>query len=210
MKKIICYGDSNTFGHNAVTFIRYDENTRWCGILRNNMSGKAEIIELGLNGRTIMTDDLLRNDRNAYKSIENDLEGISSDLFVVMLGTNDCKYDFGLSADDIADNMKKFLEKVKKILSETSPSAEILLISPVSMTEECVASPLEFDLSSCRVSEQLGEKYEILAKEMNIHFADADEWNVELTADGCHYTPGGHKTFAENVTKVISEIIKEM
>ncbi len=209
MKKIICYGDSNTFGHNAVTFSRYDEDTRWCGILSRNLSGKAEIIEMGLNGRTIMNDDLVRPDRNAYKSIEKDIAGIKDiDLFVIMLGTNDCKFDFSLSAEDIAGNMKIFIGKVKDVLKDASPSAEILLISPVSMTEECIKSPLEFNLNSAYVSQALAEKYASLAEEMEIHYAGADEWNVELTDDGCHYTPCGHKAFAENVTKVINGILE--
>ena len=29
MKKIICYGDSNTFGYNPKDGSRFDENIRW-------------------------------------------------------------------------------------------------------------------------------------------------------------------------------------
>ena len=112
MKKIICYGDSNTFGHNAVSFTRYDKDTRWCGILSTNLSDKAEVIEMGLNGRCIMNDGLMNSDRNAFGSIENDISGIKDvDLFVIMLGTNDCKADFALTADDIAENMGNSSER---------------------------------------------------------------------------------------------------
>ena len=34
-KRIVCFGDSNTWGHVAITGGRYDENTRWTGRLQN-------------------------------------------------------------------------------------------------------------------------------------------------------------------------------
>ncbi|MBR6801283.1 MAG: hypothetical protein IKM61_06000 [Eubacteriaceae bacterium] len=204
MKKIICYGDSNTFGHNAIEFKRYDENTRWCGILKKNMSDKAEIIEMGLNGRTVGTDESLISDRNAAKTIESELQAYNADIIIIMLGTNDCKTDYKYSADDIAGHMDLLLKKVKNI----SPASRILLVSPVPMTEKCSASSLGFDINSSDVSKQLSEKYQLLAQKHQINFTDAGKWNVELTGDGCHYTADGHKTFAENIIKVISDILQ--
>ncbi len=207
MKKIICYGDSNTFGFDSKNFGRLDECDRWCGILRKEFQDKAEIINMGLNGRTIKTDDLTRPDRNAYKTVEDDLSGAESDLIIIMLGTNDCKFDFRHSPERIASDMEEFIRKVKDIIKTSSPLSEILLISPVPMNENCVSSPLEFDMESFIVSTQLSDKYRVIAQNENIHFADASEWNVELSFDGCHYTPDGHKTFAENIVKVIEKIL---
>ena len=34
MKKILCYGDSNTFGYNPYDASRYNEHTRWTAILQ--------------------------------------------------------------------------------------------------------------------------------------------------------------------------------
>ena len=33
MKKVLCFGDSNTFGFIQESGKRYDKNTRWSGIL---------------------------------------------------------------------------------------------------------------------------------------------------------------------------------
>ena len=52
MKKILCYGDSNTFGYNPETGGRYDKNTRWSGILSYLLKENYEIIEEGMNNRT--------------------------------------------------------------------------------------------------------------------------------------------------------------
>ena len=35
MKKILCYGDSNTFGFNPENGKRFDNLTRWSGILKH-------------------------------------------------------------------------------------------------------------------------------------------------------------------------------
>ncbi len=207
MKNIICYGDSNTFGFDAVNFGRLSEEDRWCGIIAEKLKDKAAVKNFGLNGRTIMTDDLVRPDRNAYKSIEDDIKGEHFDLIVIMLGTNDCKFDFRLSPEEIARHMRSFIGKVKEIVKNTSPSAEILLVSPVPMNERCVVSPLEFDMTSCEVSKALEEKFRIVAEEENIRYADAGGWNVELSHDGCHYTSSGHRTFAENIINKIYDIL---
>ena len=40
MKKILCYGDSNTFGFNPTDLTRYNEDQRWSGILKNKLADK--------------------------------------------------------------------------------------------------------------------------------------------------------------------------
>ncbi len=203
MKKIVCYGDSNTFGFDAKNFGRLDENTRWCGILKHRFSGRAEIINMGLNGRTVMTDDFTRPDRNACKSFESDISGIIPDIIIIMLGTNDCKFDFMLTSDDIADHMDLLIEKVK----QTCPSAEIILISPVPMNEDCIASPLEFNVKSAKTSGELAEKYEAVAGKHGIAFFDAGKWDVKLSHDGCHYSTAGHRTFSDKIAGIIKNMM---
>ena len=38
MKKILCYGDSNTYGFIPETGARYSEHERWSGILKELLS----------------------------------------------------------------------------------------------------------------------------------------------------------------------------
>lgn len=35
MYRILCYGDSNTWGYNAETGDRFPDNVRWTGVLQN-------------------------------------------------------------------------------------------------------------------------------------------------------------------------------
>ena len=45
MKKILCYGDSNTFGFNPANGSRYSEEQRWSGRLKELLKPDYEIIE---------------------------------------------------------------------------------------------------------------------------------------------------------------------
>ena len=57
MKKIICFGDSNTYGYNPATGGRFDENTRWPKVLQKLLGEDYEIFEEGQNGRNISDPD---------------------------------------------------------------------------------------------------------------------------------------------------------
>ena len=52
MKRIVCFGDSNTYGYDAITDGRFDENTRWTCVLQKLAGPDYTIIEEGLSGRT--------------------------------------------------------------------------------------------------------------------------------------------------------------
>lgn len=53
MKKIVCYGDSNTFGYNPKNGFRFDKNIRWTSVLQKNLGKEFEIINEGMCDRTV-------------------------------------------------------------------------------------------------------------------------------------------------------------
>lgn len=55
--RIICYGDSNTWGYiSGSNHIRYSKTKRWTGVLQTLLGDKYEIIEEGLNSRTLISE----------------------------------------------------------------------------------------------------------------------------------------------------------
>ena len=60
MINILCFGDSNTYGYKPDRTGRYDENTRWTGILQTKLGTQYRIIEEGLCGRTTVFHDEFR------------------------------------------------------------------------------------------------------------------------------------------------------
>ncbi len=104
MKKILCYGDSNTWGHIPVTGGRYGDDVRWTGVLQAALGEGYRVIEEGLNGRTTVHDDPIEG---VYKNGKHYLIPCLEshrplDLVIMMLGTNDLKMRFSLPPSDIA------------------------------------------------------------------------------------------------------------
>ena len=93
MKRILCFGDSNTYGYKPDRSGQFNENIRWTGLLSKSLGDDLTIIEDGVCGRTLAIDDPMFVSRNGLKSIENSIRSNSPiDLLIIMLGTNDLKY----------------------------------------------------------------------------------------------------------------------
>ena len=54
-------------------------------------------------------------------------------------------------------------------------------------------------------SQDLGNAYRELAERKGCLFADAGEWEIEMTFDGVHLSPEGHKVFAQRLKEVLKE-----
>ena len=97
-KRILCFGDSNTYGYDPRGG-RFDEETRWTGRLGKMLGDSYAVIEEGFNGRTCVYDDPIEG---GYKSgadylppclmSHNPLE-----LVVLTLGTTEAKRRFGMT-----------------------------------------------------------------------------------------------------------------
>ena len=64
MKHVLCYGDLNTWGYDPVSGARFDQDTRWAGVLRRVLGAGYTVIEEGLNGRTTVWDDPIEEGKN--------------------------------------------------------------------------------------------------------------------------------------------------
>ncbi len=173
--KIICFGDSNTYGFDPRDIFggRYEAADRWPDIVAAKTGW--EICNEGANGRQIP--------RNPYPL--RLLKDGSVDLFLVMLGTNDLLQ--GATAEEAAARMEHFLTALIPHFSK------ILLVSPPPMkrgawveTDELVAESIRLSMEYRRLSERLA-----------IPFADTSDWRIPLAFDGVHFTEEGNHLFAE-------------
>ena len=175
--RLLCFGDSTTYGYDPRGFFgdRYGAEDRWVDLLAKETG--HDCINAGVNGREIP------GNPQALRLLTEQQE---ADFFLVMLGTNDLLQ--GATPKEAAARMEAFLLPHRK---------NILLISPPPMkrgawvpTDELVAESIN-----------LAEEYKLLAEKLNILFADARCWNIELAFDGVHFTEEGHHTFAEKLGK---------
>ena len=59
IKKVICFGDSNTHGYNSKTMGRFTEDERWTKLLGKYLGEEYDVVEEGLEGRTACFEDPL-------------------------------------------------------------------------------------------------------------------------------------------------------
>ena len=97
--RIICYGDSNTWGYDPQDKFGQCYKNRWTDILAQKSGW--DVINEGVNGREVPSEPA-----------EADLD---TDLYIVMLGTNDCKTVYGASAEVIGKGIEKIIGQIKSI-----------------------------------------------------------------------------------------------
>ncbi|MCR5083537.1 MAG: GDSL family lipase [Parasporobacterium sp.] len=209
-KRILCFGDSLTWGFSPEFGIRYDENTRWTGVLANELGNDYVIIEEGQNGRTIATDDLPKGERNGLKYIQACMESHRPfDMIIIMLGTNDIKKKFGYCAMDIADEMSLLLEKVCAFNNfRQEGKAKIVLMSPPlfgKKPDSIYADPC-YDYEEARkITKELAEFYKQLAYKFSCDYINAALYaNADDSIDGYHLS-GKEQT---KLGLAIADIIK--
>ena len=68
-KRILAFGDSNTWGYIPGTAERYDEDTRWTKLLEKKLGDGYEVVEEGLTGRTTVFDTGFDDLLNGKKAV---------------------------------------------------------------------------------------------------------------------------------------------
>ena len=131
-KRILCFGDSNTWGYDPATGERFEG--RWPKELARLAGTDYEIIEEGQNGRTIALEDPW--EWGTKRGLDYCLPMIEShkplDIIIIMLGSNDLKRKFSLPAPDIAGSLMTMIEKMTAHLKfyNQTPDTKILIIAP--------------------------------------------------------------------------------
>lgn len=190
--RLICFGDSNTYGYDPRSFIgsRYPENIRWTGRLKEI---GYDVVNLGMNGREIPVSE------GEIEALDDRIKSLTPyDLLIIMLGSNDILMHRDFTADDVADRMKKFLCELTKNIS----SEKILLIAPPSMNK---GEWVDEDRLLTE-SRRFGSCYKSVARALGVHFADSKEWGIHTAYDGVHFTEEGHAAFASGLEKILEEL----
>lgn len=113
-RHVICLGDSNTHGYcgaqegETLCGGRFSEAERWPCLLQRALGEEYLVIEEGLCGRTTVFPDPLEPGLDAISYLRPCLLSHAPvSLLILVLGTNDTKERFGLSAEEIARGMER-------------------------------------------------------------------------------------------------------
>lgn len=197
MNKVLCFGDSNTFGFNPKNGSRFDKSIRWTGILQRLCENKFHIIEAGCNNRTAFSDNPAGKMFSGYKILP---ELLQKDLSIVILaiGINDLQFQYNVTVNDIKNGITNLI----KIIQNNNPNTKIILVSPNELTENVLKSPIFstlFDESSIEKSKILPLRYAQIAKENNCDFIDLNTFVTPSEIDGLHFEQKEHKRIAQEI-----------
>ncbi len=213
-RRIVCFGDSNTWGYNPESGLRYSDDIRWTKLLEKKLGGDYRIIEEGQNGRTIANPDPWEwGTKCGMDQILPILEShMPMEALVIMLGSNDLKSKFGLPAPDIAGSLQNMLKSVRGHLRYylNNPDLKILIIAPPALGDNFASSPFAefFDADSVvQKSKDISKWFELVAGQFGCEFLDATSQVTAGDVDSLHLSPEGHAKLAELVYQKLKSML---
>lgn len=208
-KKIICFGDSNTWGYIPGTGKRYEPDVRWPGKLAF-LTGDT-VIEEGLNGRTSEFPDSALPWATGTDYIEACVCSHEPfDLLIIMLGTNDMKTYVCNCADASAKGIAKVAAMARNALGQQD--LKVLIVSPIEISERCLEIEeikLQFNAVSVSNSKKLKKDLQEQAALNHCYFLNAAEYAKVSEVDAIHLDLVGHAMLAEAIAVKVREILGE-
>lgn len=206
MKKVLCFGDSNTYGFVPEKCTRYDKNTRWTGVLQALCGSNFSIIEGGCNNRTAFVDNPAGVEQTGYKILPEYFTKDYFDIVVLAIGINDLQLFFRPTLEEFEQGIEKLIQ----ITKDLSPNAKIILVCPSKLDLAGIKSGVfsfQFDETSVEKSYHLPQIYKKLAEKHACKLVDLNEIVKVSPLDGLHFSAESHKTIAENLYKNLKQTI---
>jgi len=207
-KKILCFGDSNTWGYIPGTGKRYEPEVRWPGKLAF-LTGDT-VVEEGLNGRTSVFSDPGLPWATGTDFIEACVCSHDPfDLLIIMLGTNDMKTYVCNCANASAKGTAKVVQMARDAIGQQD--LKVLIVSPIEISERCLEIEeikLQFSADSVSNSKKLKEALQEQASLYNCYFLNAAEYAKASEVDAIHLDHAGHAMLAEAIAVKVKGILK--
>jgi len=214
MPRILCYGDSNTWGFATVPRPdeRYADTERWPRMMGAALGPKCTVIEEGLNGRTTVHADPVEG---AW------LDGAATlipilrshkplDVVAIMLGTNDLKAKFAVGPFEIAESAGVLLKLLRQAeCGRGGGTPKALLICPPPILDKFGAFDFfsEMFAGGHEKSLRLAQFYKQAATEAGAGFLDAGKVIVTSAHDGIHLDPEMHAQLGVAVAAKVNELV---
>jgi len=205
MATILCFGDSNTHGTTPLTrlgvFDRYPRGQRWPDVMAAALGPQHEVIAEGLPGRTTVHDDLIeggcRNGLSVLPAILHSHRPI--DLLVILLGTNDLKHRFPVTAFEIA----RSVERLGREAMAEGVVQDLMLVAPVPVRETGVLA----DTFAGAEARQTGLDPHIkdAAARLDAGFVAAGAHIAVSPVDGVHWEASAHQHFGAAMAEAVAQ-----
>ena len=181
MKKILVYGDSNTWGDNFIEGSRIPDDKQWVNILREKYK----------NGKDTFLSTFRTN--------------APVDIVIISLGTNDLQIKYNKTAQQIIDDLNWYKEVLEESFSDIDDKKKYFNNK---MPRIIYILPINFDYK-VNASVVFNEKSESKRQEIIKYFSKYDNVivgnDLELFDDGIHLNYEGHKKMSELVEDFLNE-----
>ena len=208
MATVLCFGDSNTWGTVPGESGRYDKNERWPALLKSALVSEAEVIEEGQQGRTLVHNNPFQGEKSGQRYLKDCLEKYAPDLVLILLGTNDLKKRFDLSADDVAKSAGHLAEQTQQYQSSSlQKTVKVLLIAPPPVYE--VGFYAKMYAGAAVKSMDFAKYYALYAQRIGCAFFDAGSVVTPCTEEGIHWQKDQHQFLADALVPIIKNMLDE-
>ncbi|GEM79244.1 hypothetical protein VSU01S_14890 [Vibrio superstes NBRC 103154] len=176
--------------------------------LQSELGTNYRIIEEGLNSRTTVLEDPYEPGKNGLPYLQPCLESHHPDLVVIMLGTNDLKSRFNVTASDISKGAARLVQLVQNFQHDfMAKPPEVLLISPALVLE---SDPFKEGFFGAEVkSKKLGHYFKLRSQELNCHYLDAAKIVHPCPKEGIHWQADQHSKLAKTLALLLPTLLNE-
>lgn len=210
MRTVLCFGDSNTWGcppfaNIAQTPDRIAHDERWARVMSASLGNDVWVIEEGLSGRTTVFDDPIEGiHKNGARTIVPVLETHSPiDVVIIMLGTNDFKDQFTITAFNSARGVLTLVQMIKGHYALVDQGPEILIVTPPAVSQE--AEPAIWGDAHQRCKDHAHYLEQVAHRTGCFHF-DANTV-VRVGADGIHLDEPSHRVLGQALAGEVGQIL---
>ena len=185
MKRILCYGDSITWGYNPADGSRYPYEKSWPGIMENELGENYKVITEALTGRTTCWDVPFAPYRNGKENLPMLLESHAPlDLVIVMLGINDLMDEVGKNAKESSWGLIALIREILSPVFGGKPP-KILIVSPPILGKLSAFNEAGFS-GKANESKLLPNLQKIVAEEAKCDYLDSNDHITVSDIDGVH------------------------
>jgi lysophospholipase L1-like esterase len=207
MRQLMVFGDSNTHGTAPMAAFgdssRFARDQRWTTHMAAALPDWDVVVE-GQPGRTTVHDDPIegahRNGRAVLPALLESHRPL--DLVVIMLGTNDLKTRFSLTATDIALGVERLVGDIRASTAgpgQGAPAAMVICPPPITEAGDLGA----IFTGRAAVSRALWPAFQAMSARTGVPLMNAGDHLAVSPVDGIHYPPDPLPAFGLAVAAAI-------
>lgn len=213
MKNVLCLGDSNTWGFTPGTCKRYDEHTRWTGVLQDELGEGWRIHENGQSGRTTVFESPTRHFMTGIGALPYALDTLRPlDAIVIMLGTNDLHDHSTAASVDGLGHIVRSIQTFNQLYPGSEPvfrdgKEHILVLTPIEIGENV----WEGDSLHGKTEEsrKFPEHIKGLCEWLQVDWLNIQPIAKPSEIDGIHMMPQEHRKLALAVKEKLLSMMEE-